>query len=136
MEKTLFELVFAIKRRCLSTEEKIQKELQITPAEFNGLLTLCPNENVPGNAFAERLGLSPSRGSRILSKLMETGFAYVNYDQEDRRRVYISLTDPGLEMKQRIENRLKECEERVLTEFSPDQVDLIKTGLSMLAESL
>jgi DNA-binding MarR family transcriptional regulator len=132
MENHLFELIFTLKRRCLSTEERIQTELELTPAEFNGLIALKPGEVIAGHIFAHRLGLSPSRGSRILARLVNKGFANMEYSSEDRRAVSISLTPGGLKMKKQIEKRLETCEEKVRSKLSESQLRQVKDSLVTL----
>jgi DNA-binding MarR family transcriptional regulator len=136
MGKHLFEYIFSIKRKCLSTEEKICKGLQISFSEFNGLIALQPQEEILGIMFAERLGLSPSRGSRVLTKLINHGYAQIRYNPDDRRSVSISMTQKGLLMKKEIENRLDQCEERVMSVFSKEQIEEIKQTLSKLDQAL
>ena len=132
MEEHLFELVFNLKRRCLSTEERIQKEFDLTPAEFNGLIALKSGEEIAGHIFAHRLGLSPSRGSRILTRLVNKGFTNIQFNSEDRRVVFISLTPAGLKMKKQIERRLEICEEKVRKALSEKELRQVKENLSTL----
>ena len=136
MEPTLFELILSIKRKCASNEEKIQTELKLTPAEFNGLLALYPKEEILGSAFAQRMHLSPSRGSRVLGKLMESGYVQTDLKPNNRRSVYISLTQSGLNMKKKILNRMRVCENRICTVFSERDINKIKQTLIQLEQAL
>ncbi len=136
MESTLFELILSIKRKCASNEEKIQTELKLTPAEFNGLLALYPKEEILGNAFAERMQLSPSRGSRVLGKLMGSGYVQTDLKPNNRRGVFISLTQPGLNMKKKILNRMRICEDRICSAFSEQEIHKMKQALIRLEQAL
>jgi len=113
MSRKLFELILSIKRKCVSNEEKIQHELNLSQAEFNGLLALKPEEPISGNAFADRLSLSPSRGSRVLNKLTTKGYVQTTFIPTDRRSVSISLSSSGLQMKNEIEKKMEACEKRI-----------------------
>jgi DNA-binding MarR family transcriptional regulator len=44
---------------------------------------------------AERLGIDPSRASRIVSEMVEAGYARRAVSQADARRTIIELTDAG-----------------------------------------
>jgi len=136
MDAHLFELVLSIKRKCLSTEEEVQKELKLSPAEFNGLLSIKSGEQVSGNVFAERMGLSPSRGSRVLWRLVSRGFIRMEVDAEDRRNIVVSLTPQGRNMKKRLENRMLKCEGKVLSALPQDMVEEIKESLSVLEKAM
>ena len=69
MNRRLFELILAVKRRCQCNEEQIQEELGLTASQFHGLIVLDAGGEVAGCEFARRMGLSPSRGSRVLNKI-------------------------------------------------------------------
>jgi DNA-binding MarR family transcriptional regulator len=136
MNAHLFELVLSIKRKCLSTEEQVQKELKLSPAEFNGLLSIKSRELVTGNMFAERMGLSPSRGSRVLWRLVSRGFIRMEVDAEDRRNIVISLTQQGKNMKKRLNQRMLKCERKIISSLPEDRVDEIKGSLSVLEKAM
>lgn len=132
MSRKLFELILSIKRKCVSNEEKIQNELNLSQAEFNGLLALNPEEPISGNTFADRLSLSPSRGSRVLNKLATKKYVQTTFIPTDRRSVSISLSSSGLEMKNQIEKRMEACESRICSAYNKRQVDDIKQALVLL----
>ncbi|RKY78794.1 hypothetical protein DRQ07_07155 [candidate division KSB1 bacterium] len=136
MSATLFELIFIIKQQCISTEEKICKELNLTCSEFKALITLSSEDILPGNTFSEKLGLSPSRGSRVLSQLRDSGYANVDFNSSDRRSVSISLTKKGIAMKEEIMLRIMECESKILTGFSEREAGELKKMLTKLAEHM
>jgi len=114
MSRRLFELILAIKRKCQCNEEQIQAELGLSPAEFHGLLTLEDDEAVLGCEFAGRMGLSPSRGSRVLSTMVTHGYVKTESRPDDRRAIRVSLTGRGRRMKARIADRMTTCEKRII----------------------
>jgi DNA-binding MarR family transcriptional regulator len=114
MSRHLFELILAIKRKCQCNEEQIQAELGLSPAEFNGLIVLDGDQEVLGCEFAERMGLSPSRGSRVLNTLVTHGHVKTQSRPDDRRAIQVSLTGRGRRMKARIADRMRSCEERII----------------------
>ena len=136
MNAHLFELVLSIKRKCLSTEEQVQKELDLSPAEFSGLLSIKSRERVSGNVFSERMGLSPSRGSRVLWRLVSRGFIRMEVDAEDRRNIVISLSPQGKNMKKRLNQRMLKCERKILSSLPEEMVDEIKGSLSVLEKAM
>jgi DNA-binding MarR family transcriptional regulator len=114
MSRRLFELILAIKRKCECNEEQIQTELGLSPAEFNGLMVLEDDQAVLGCEFARRMGLSPSRGSRVLSMLVAHGYVRVQSRPDDRRAIGVSLTEQGRRTKSRIADRMASCEKRII----------------------
>ncbi len=136
MDATLFELIFIIKQQCISTEEKICKELNLNCSEFKALVTLSSEDVLPGNTFSQKLGLSPSRGSRVLSQLTNNGYTTVEFNSTDRRSVSISLTKKGLAMREKVLEHIAECENKILSGFSDNESELLKRLLTKLAETM
>ena len=71
MNTKLFELIQGIKHKCTLFEEQIINEYNLLNSEFYGLLVLKPGEKITQNMFSKRLGVSISRGSRILTLLLQ-----------------------------------------------------------------
>ncbi|MBN2415334.1 winged helix-turn-helix transcriptional regulator [bacterium] len=133
MEKQLFELIMMVKKKCLRTEEKIRTELKLTPGEFHGLLAIEEGEKVPGLAFSERMDFSPSRGSRILNRLVTKKYMVLNPGRSDRRSIEASLTPGGVHMRAIIFSKMTDCETRITSQLSREDVRDIKSALTKLA---
>ncbi|MHC4518582.1 MAG: MarR family winged helix-turn-helix transcriptional regulator [Planctomycetota bacterium] len=129
MSKRLFELILAVKRKCQGNEEQIQTELGLSQAEFNALIVLDGKQQMLGHDFAERMGLSPSRGSRVLNTLVTHGYASTQLSPDDRRASLISLTGGGKRMRTRLLDRMGACEKRI-------QDNLDKASRLRVAEAL
>lgn len=136
MDRRLFELILSVKRKCQANEDKIQTELGLTPGEFNGLLSLYPLDRITGGEFSARMGLSPSRGSRVLTNMMKKGFVNAETASDNRRTVFVTLTETGKGMKHKIEARMETCETRICSHFEDCQIDQIKQSLLMLEKAL
>jgi DNA-binding MarR family transcriptional regulator len=132
----LFELILSIKRKCQTREDIIKNDLGLTQAEFNGLLVLKPDEQIQGFQFADRLGLSPSRGSRVLGKLSKRAFVRTESKPDDRRTMVISLTKKGIRAKQDIFERMKTCEDRICGQLQPSHLEQIRESLILLDQVL
>lgn len=136
MSKRLFELILAIRYTCQSNEEQIQEELGLSQAEFNGLIVLDEGEEMSGCAFAARMGLSPSRGSRVLNKLVTNGYVKTQTSTQDRRAVLVSLTTKGRRTKRRISERMAACEERLRRRLDEKKLQQVTRALEMLEAAL
>ena len=101
MSKHLFELILSIKHKCQSNEEEIRDEVGLSHGEFNGLIILEPGQKILGFDFADRMGLSPSRGSRVLNKLVTDGYVKTQAKPDDRRTILIGLTPKGRRKKKK-----------------------------------
>lgn len=136
MSQALFELILAIKRKCQSIEEGIRKDMGITHAEFNALLVLNPGEQINGNELADRMVLSPSRSSRVLSNLMNHGYVTSQFQPDDRRSVQIDLTEKGKKAKAEIIKRMQKCERRFSSGLNDAQMAEIRNSLQLLLDVL
>ena len=132
MNERLFELILAVKRKCQRSEEQIQEELGLSQAEFNALIVLADEGQISGWEFAERMALSPSRGSRVLDKLVTDGHVQTHTGPKDRRALVISLTPKGRQVKQRIVDHMEGCERRICGGLDDESVGQIKDALKLL----
>jgi DNA-binding MarR family transcriptional regulator len=123
-------------KRCSLNEEKIRTEFKLSLAEYNGLLALNPGEHVLCSEFSRRMGLSPSRGSRIIDRLIRRKYIMSRQGEDDRRMVRITLTQKGRVARQKIEDRMTECEQRILQHLSKPQQREMKTNLMLLANAM
>jgi DNA-binding MarR family transcriptional regulator len=132
MQERLFELILAVKRKCQSNEEHIRDELGLSEAQFHGLLVLEGRPDISGCEFAARMALSPSRGSRVLSKLVADGYVKIQVRPDDRRAVSIALTAKGRRMRRQIFRRMAACESRICDRLDDQSVGQVKSALELL----
>lgn len=134
MSKKLFELIVMLMKKCQLTEAKIRNEFGLSVAEYNALLTIGNDEKMLCNAFSEKMGLSASRGSRIIDRLTKKGFVKGEAVPDDRRSLKISMTDKGNELKSLISEKMEECENNILDKLSKQQREDVRSALEMLSE--
>ena len=134
MAQKLFELIITLRKKCLQTEEAIRSELKLTPGEFNGLLSIESGEKVPGLVFSHRLGLSASRGSRVLNRMLDNGYITLSTVPDDRRSAEASLTHKGTRMRQSILELMEACEKKIVSQLSGKETELVMRTLQRLVE--
>lgn len=136
MSRRLFELILAIKRKCQCNEEQIQAELGLSQAEFNGLIVLDEERELLGCEFARQMGLSPSRGSRVLNALVTHGYVRTPFSPEDRRAIRVTLTGKGRRMKAKIADRMASCEKRIIDHLDTRGRRQVVQALELLETAL
>ena len=134
MSRKLFELIIMLMKKCQLTEEKIRNEFGLSMAEYNGLLSISRNEKMLCHVFSKKMGLSASRGSRVIDRLTKKGYLKGEAVPDDRRILKISMTKKGLNVKKQIELRMDECESKILGKLSVQQRTIVRNALEMLAE--
>lgn len=136
MEARLFQLIMSVSAKCWATEQKIMDQLGLSPAEFNALLILEEDEHLPAFELSAKMGLSPSRGSRVIARLAKQGYVTVETAAEDRRRLQVHLTESGILMQRRIAELMTECEERLLKALTQPEQELVRTALKLLVRAM
>jgi len=134
MAEKIFDIVTNLKNKCLDKELSIQKEYFLSPAEYNGLLSVEPETIYNCNQLSEKLGLSVSRSSRVLEKLIKNGYLKGIKSKEDRRVLKVTLTNKGLHTRIKIKERLDECEKNIINRFQKSELYLLENTLNKLTD--
>jgi DNA-binding MarR family transcriptional regulator len=114
MNKRIVELIFELKLSCLAKEESIREELKLSPSEYRGLLSIQPGEIVSCMQLSGDMGLSKSRGSRVIDKLIANGYLKEAKSGGDKRVFNVKLTAKGINAIKRINRVMSECENIIL----------------------
>lgn len=132
MNRRLFELVLTLRRKCQESEEQIQRELGLSPAEFNALMVLEGGHEITGGEFAGQMALSLSRSSRVLGKLVAGGYARTHPSPQDHRATLVALTPRGKKMRQRMFARMETCEQRICRGLDRERLAQVRDALELL----
>jgi DNA-binding MarR family transcriptional regulator len=131
-ERRIIDSIIELKARC-RFEEEIGEACGLAGREVTCLGVISPGERVSAGVLAGRMGLSPSRASRIITALRQKGHIAEAFDESDRRSVSISLTAAGIRIARDIEGKKGECERKLLGGLSRPQLSAIQKGLSTLS---
>ena len=134
MEKNLVDLIIELKKGCMEDEKQIRTLCNVSLAEYKAVLEINITERITCNVLSEKMGLSVSRGSRIIDGLVRKGYLLRMENPEDRRSFVLSLSSKGAEVKKQIEQERNNCEYRLRKNLSVGEVELIKEGLELIAK--
>jgi DNA-binding MarR family transcriptional regulator len=123
--------ILRIKKRCDFGEE-MGKTLNLTMGEVECIFTLADHRAISSKQLSSMLEVSPSRGSRIVAKLVDRGYIVTNVDPHDRRTVMLSLTEEGRRCHQELEQEKIICEQRLTSRLDAQQLRIVKDGLDIL----
>ena len=135
-DKGVISLIFDLKLSCLAKEEKIREELNLSPAEYKGILTIEPGSSLPCSKLSKAMGLSVSRGSRVIDKLIKNGYLKADSAAKDRRVMNVFLTSKGFRIQTKIHNLLEECESIILSKFSKTELTSLENSLMKISKIL
>ena len=136
MKKNVISMIFDLKFSCLAKEEKIISELGLSPAEYRGILSIVPGSEIPCNILSRKMGLSVSRGSRVIDKLINNGYLKENQSKTDQRVINVELTSKGIKTQREIHNLLEDCEQMILKNMSETEIESFTASLSKISDIL
>ena len=134
MEKNIVDLIIELKKGCMKDEKQIRTLCNISLAEYQGIMKINTTERITCNILSQKMGLSPSRGSRIIDGLVRKGYLLRTTNPEDRRSFVLSLSSKGIKIRKQIEQERNNCEYRIRKNLSVREVKLIKEGLELIAK--
>ena len=132
MEKNLVDLIIELKKGCMEDEEQIRTLCNVSLAEYKAVMEIDKTEIITCNVLSKRMGLSPSRGSRIIDGLVRKKYLIRMTNLEDRRSFVLSLSPKGTKIKGQIERERNNCEKRIREKLSTEELNLIKEGLELV----
>ncbi len=99
------------------------QKFKLTCAEYKALLSIDSKETLPCKVLASNMGLSESRGNRIINRLIKRGYYNFSYDKNDKRIVYVSLNPKGLRLKMKINKMLSDCDKEINNRLSKSEIN-------------
>jgi len=136
MKKSIISIIFDLKLNCLAKEEKIINTLKLSPAEYRAILSLVPGSEVPCSILSKKMGLSVSRGSRVIDKLLQNGYLHELKSKKDQRITNVELTQKGAKIQRKIHNILEDCEHMILKSMSAPELESLANSLTKISEVL
>ncbi|MEA3454863.1 MAG: MarR family transcriptional regulator [Candidatus Caldatribacteriota bacterium] len=134
MEEKLIDLIIELKKGYMEDEKQIRTLCKVSLAEYKAILEIKTKEIITCNVLSEKMGLSISRGSRIIDSLVRKRYLLRMENPEDRRSFILSLSSKGVKIKKQIEQERNNCEYRLRKNLSAREVKLIKEGLELIAK--
>tara|TARA_B100000700_G_C14442963_1_gene577963 strand:+ start:130 stop:582 length:453 start_codon:yes stop_codon:yes gene_type:complete len=86
------------------------------------LLTINERYGTPVTKIAPRMGMEPNSLSRILKSLEAKGAIYKRKDPDDKRKVYICLSEYGMQLREIAFKRLFDFEKLIQQRISEDKI--------------
>ena len=131
-EGKLVDILDELKKECVANEEKIRRSLDLSEAEYNGLLCLNKGEKITCQEFSARMNLSVSRGSRVIDMLFEKGYLDRVDCFEDRRCKNVKLTSNGAAIRRKIDSHRQDREQKLAADYSEQKLAMLKKELRRL----
>jgi DNA-binding MarR family transcriptional regulator/L-amino acid N-acyltransferase YncA len=111
-------------------------EIGVTLAERHLLIELSSISCPTMGEIAERLLLDKSTASRLIAKALKKGYIKVSFDEKDKRKRFLHLTELGKKTLNAFEPIAFDQTKQALLTLSPDEIDLVHQGIFLYAKGL
>ena len=129
-------LVYEMKKRCAAIDNKLMEHLHLSQSELLFFSSLDQCTGISSPELAKNMGLSPSRISRVIEKLVVDGYLDRNIDKTDRRAITLCLTDEGKKIRAEIDRHRQECEARLLNVLPHSDVEKFREIISKMIREM
>lgn len=118
--------------RLRALEDELFAQFDLTPQQYNALRLLRAEhpESLPTLTLAERLVSRAPDITRLLDKLEARNLIVRSRKPGDRRSVLIGITEPGIDLLDRVAEPLRECHARQLGHLPPADLQALTALLT------
>ena len=92
---------YAVANKILRRYQPLLKELDLTYTQYITMMVLWEKRKVNEKDLVEALYLKANTLTDLLKKLEAKGYVEISKDKEDKRNIIISLTDKGLDLREK-----------------------------------
>ena len=128
----IMSIVYEMKKKCSQMDQQLMDELSISQSELLFFSSLNNCQGISSPELAKSMGLSASRVSRVVEKLVVNGYLDRNTDISDRRAITLCLTDKGKIVRNTIDKVKNDCEARLLETIPSEEVEKFREIISKI----
>ncbi len=125
-------LTFLANKLATGASSTYRKHFGVGVVEWRVIALLAVEDNITANRICQVIGLDKSAVSRSLQALEASGKISGQVDSKDGRRYAVSLTPEGKALHDRVLKVALERERRLLSDFSPQEIDTLVNLLSRM----
>ena len=129
-------IVYEMKKKCAYVDQRLMDELNLSQSEYLFFSSLDNCQIINSNELSRSMGLSASRVSRVVEKLVVNGFLDRNPDSADRRAIILCLTPRGKEIKAMIDRERLKCEEQLLHVIPSEDIEKLREIIGKIIEAI
>lgn len=130
-ENVMERIVAAYKSRM----QDICKNADLTPPQFWALHAIRDGGRIKMSPLAECLSLSMGAASTLVDRLVGRGLVQREADPEDRRAVFVSLTEKGHKVLEEATNARRELNQLAFARMAPETRQQLLEGLQALVST-
>ena len=108
---------------------------RVTLLQLRTLVLVATRYGINAGGIATALAIHPSNATRILARLVQSGFLTRQDSAVDRRNVELALTDEGRDLVQAVMAHRRDACRRVLQDMSPADRRRLSRSLTIFAQA-
>ncbi len=113
-----------------------EHQIEINPAQGRILFALWQNDHISIQELAQKTALGKSTLTRMLDRMQAEGHIIRLFPEEDRRKVFINLTEENKKMKTAYEDVSSEMSEIFYDGFSEEEIRQFENQLNRILKNL
>ncbi len=121
MSTNMMSLIGKLTKKCNAIDKEIMESFNLTQSEYQFLTNIPDCSELNSAQIAIKMGLSLSRISRIIEKLVQKDYLIRNLNKNDRRAIKLCLSEQGIGIRNEILQRKKECETEMFKGISKEE---------------
>ena len=130
------DLMTRLRRCCQERESSIREESGLGEAEYACVNAIAPGEQLMVGELCARMGLSKSRGGRVVDHLVQRKLLERRADADDRRVAHVRVTARGRAVQRRVSDCVDACETALRRKLNPTQQRAAHNGLALMLAAL
>ncbi len=131
----MIDQILELKKKC-NFDREIGEALNLKDKEISAIAAIAECSELTSKEVSDQISLSPSRGSRVITGLMEKGLVELNHNSDDRRVINITLTRAGEACYLNMVEEIKKCERRLTENLTEQEKLIISEGLQILLKTI
>lgn len=117
LENQLCFKIYSVSKSIVRIYGPLLKEIDLTYPQYLAMMVLWEHKKLPFKEISSKLKMKTGTLTPILSKLEGSGYLERIKDENDDRKIYISITQKGLE----IEDRAKDIPKRIAEDLNLEE---------------
>lgn len=107
-------------------------EINFSQQHYMVLKLLEEKKHLYVTEFVDTLGITKPQMTSLIDKLIDMGYVNRTNDLNDRRKVYISINQSGMNITSKINNAINNQLDNHLIKLSPMELETLEKGLLIL----
>lgn len=108
----------------------------VTMSQCSTILAIGKRGKMTMNELSDWMSLATSTMTRIVDNLVRDGYIERTQDDQDRRIVYVSLTDAGAQLYEGIIRIYHEYHRRIVENIPPEEMRKVVEALQLLRDAI